>query len=1043
MPTLKDTIDPRYSSLERKLEGSLATDELTRGLYATDASVYQIMPRAVAKPRSVDDLFELVNFAATEDVSLLPRGGGTSQNGQTVNDAIVVDFSRHMNGVIELDIENRRAVVQPGMVLDELNRQLKPHGLWFPVDVSTASRATIGGMCGNNSCGQRSIVYGTMRHNVRSLDALGASGEHWHFGQWRQSSENLLQPSGEPATWAAEPSQWSRTATPEPGFVRSLVALGERHRDEIVNRFPQVLRRVGGYNLDSLLSDSSVNTVSNGGDSAYLNLSGLLVGSEGTLATTTAVELKLAPLPGERVLGVCHFPTFYQAMDAAQHLVALQPTAVELVDATMIGLARDIQAFRPVLEQFVEGEPAALLLVEFSHESRADNLKSMKALGECMGDLGFSWKGTGKTWGGVVEVLSGELQASIAEVRKSGLNIMMSMKSEGKPVSFVEDCAVALPDLAEYTEGLTSIFEKHGTRGTWYAHASVGCLHVRPVLNLKLEKDRHSMREIADEAFDLVLNYKGSHSGEHGDGISRSEFHNKMFGETLVKAFGEVKQHFDRDNRLNPGKIVNAPVMNDRSLLRFHDSYNTADVPTELDWSAWPEASHGFQAAVEMCNNNGACRKLKGGAMCPSYRATRDEKDVTRGRANALRLALSGQLGNVSAKKVLSDDELYRSLELCVSCKACKRECPTGVDMARMKLEVLAAREAAGKHGMHERLVAELPAYAHLLSRLPLGATVANLANRSLRLPLFGALMQRVTGFSSQRKLPVFSAKPFKEQQSPVTAGSSTGSSVDDRSTRVSDASSNQPVVILWADTFNRYFEPHNLSAAVAVLRAAGYRVVHPMSGRSRPLCCGRTWLSVGKLEQARSELQQTRDKLLELLEEHPSAVVVGLEPSCLLTFRDELEALLPGDQSRRVASNALLFEEFLLREREAGRLQLPLKEGAGEFLVHGHCHQKAFGVMSTVTGILELIPGARVSTIESSCCGMAGAFGYHRDTAAVSLQMAELDLLPAVRKAKRGDSKGQVVEIVADGTSCRHQIRDGAGQSASHVAVVLENHLA
>jgi len=699
-----NTTDSRYEPLATKLQGSLVSDQLTRGLYATDASVYQIMPKAVAHPASIDDVYELVNFATTEDIALLPRGGGTSQNGQTVNDAIVMDFSRHMNQVIELDIENRRAVVQPGIVLDELNRQLKPHGLWYPVDVSTASRATIGGMCGNNSCGQRSIVYGTMRHNVQSLDGMSAGGEHWHFGAWQLADTSHAHTNVTPS--------WSNARLPKQPFVESLVALGARYRDDIVDRFPQVLRRVGGYNLDSLLSESPLNPASHTEGNA-LNLSGLMVGSEGTLATTTAVELKLAPLPGERVMGVCHFPTFYQAMDAAQHLVALNPTAVELVDSTMIALARDIQAFRPVLEQFVQGEPAALLLVEFSHEEQAENLRSLKALAECMGDLGFNWNGQGKQWGGVVEVVEKSLQASIGEVRKSGLNIMMSMKTEGKPVSFVEDCAVELADLADYTEGLTEIFEKHGTTGTWYAHASVGCLHVRPVLNLKLDKDRHSMREIADEAFDLVLKYKGSHSGEHGDGISRSEFHTKMFGATLVDAFGEVKQLFDSGNRFNPGKIVNAPKMNDRKLLRFHDNYKITDFSPQLDWSAWPEASNGFQAAVEMCNNNGACRKLKGGAMCPSYRATRDEKDVTRGRANALRLALSGQLGQGSPETVLADDELYRALELCVSCKACKRECPTGVDMARMKMEVLAAREEAGKHGLHEKLVAGLPVYAY------------------------------------------------------------------------------------------------------------------------------------------------------------------------------------------------------------------------------------------------------------------------------------------------------------------------------------------
>ena len=463
-----------HKRLAARLRGQLLSDQISRGQYATDASIYQIMPQAVVIPESVDDVLAVIEYARGEGIAVVPRGGGTSQNGQTVNDAIVVDYSRHLNQIIELDVEKRRCVVQAGMVLNTLNRQLKPHGLWFPVDVSTASRATIGGMCGNNSCGQRSIVYGTMRHNVQSLDAIGADASLRHFGPWDDGSATGGDSLTAQCSLSASKSDWSAAAAPSTEFVTSLLGLGQRYEAEVRDKFPAVLRRVGGYNIDSLLASSQAPVAGTRFHNAALpdyadnrlNLSGLMVGSEGTLGCTTAVELKLAPLPGQRVLGICHFPTFYSAMDAAQHLVELNPSAVELVDATMIQLARDIEAFRPTVEQFVRGNPEALLLVEFAGESGEDNRQSLARLSERMGDLGFSWGAGNDREGGVVDLLDAASQAAIADVRTSGLNIMMSMKTEGKPVSFVEDCAVELADLAEYTSGLTEIFAKHGTKGT-------------------------------------------------------------------------------------------------------------------------------------------------------------------------------------------------------------------------------------------------------------------------------------------------------------------------------------------------------------------------------------------------------------------------------------------------------------------------------------------------------------------------------------------------------------------------------------------------
>ena len=964
--------DNKRSELAQRLRANVAGDVLldsfTRGRYATDASIYQMMPAAVVIPRDVDDLKTIVSIADSLEVPITPRGGGTSQCGQTINRGIIVDNSRHLNALLELDVENHRCRVQPGMVLDELNRLLKPHGLWFPVDVSTASRATIGGMTANNSCGQRSIYYGTMRHNVHAIDAIMPSGDAFRFDEVSASLEGL---TGEKRRLAHD-----------------LFALGKREADTIATRFPKVLRRVGGYNLDTLTPTGTTH-----------NLSHLLVGSEGTLAYSTAIELKLWPLPTQRVLGVCHFPSFYQAMDATQHLVELGPHAVELVDSTMISLARNIDLYKASVAEFVRGDPAAVLLVEFAFETQAENLSHLALLHERMGDLGFSWHGNGKQWGGVIDAVDTALQARIGEVRKAGLNIMMSMKSEGKPVSFVEDCAVDLPDLAEFTAGLTDVFNKHGTPGTWYAHASVGCLHVRPVLNMKLEKDANTMREIAAEALDLVLKYKGSHSGEHGDGISRSEFHTKMFGEQMVRTFEAVKQRFDPGNLFNPGKIVNAPRMNDRELFRYPPDYRAIEIKQALDWSAWPGASGGLQGAIEMCNNNGACRKIKGGVMCPSYRVTRDEKDVTRGRANTLRLAISGQLG----QGALSSDAMQDTMKLCVSCKACKRECPTGVDMARMKIEVMAARARTHGYSIHDRLVAHLPRYAPWLSRLRL---LANLRNT---LPAIARLGESLTGFSAKRDLPHWSSYPFRETD---TTGDSSRE------------------VVLLADTFNTWFEPDNLRAARRVLRAAGYKVHVAQLPGQRKLCCGRTYLATGMLERAKQEAQRTIQALLPWARN--DIAIVGLEPSCLLTLRDEFKALIPGEDTELVASKALLLEELIMRDSEAGILDWSLKAPAARVMVHGHCHQKAMGAFSVVQQTLALIPDMEVEVIESSCCGMAGAFGYGLDTADVSLQMAELDLLPAVRRA---DSE---TLIVADGTSCRHQIADGAQRKALHVAQVL-----
>jgi FAD/FMN-containing dehydrogenase/Fe-S oxidoreductase len=981
LPALERTLERR---LKAEQAGEVRFDAFTRGRYATDASHYQIMPLGVVTPRSAADAEQALAVCRSEGVPVTPRGGGTSQAGQTVNRAVILDCSQHLNRIIEVDPANRRCLVEPGIVLDELNRALKPQGLWFPVDISTASRATIGGMVGNNSCGARSLRYGNTRENVLSIDAVLADSTRAHFGR-----------IGEPGVDVP------------PALVRDLIAIAAREANEVERRFPKVQRRVGGYNLDALLPGRN-----------DVNLAHLLVGSEGTLAFSTRIELKLSPLLGPRAVGVCHFGSFHEAMMAAQHIVALKPIAVELIDRTMLGLAREIAMFKPTIDAFLRGDPEAILFVEFA-EDRDDNARRLKALAALIGDLGLSWDKSGAKWGGVIDVLDPKLQSAISEVRTAGLNIMMSMKEEGKPISFVEDCAVPLEHLADYTARLTDIFEKNGTRGTWYAHAAVGCLHVRPVLNLRLDKDVRAMRAIAEEAFAMVREYKGSHSGEHGDGIVRSEFHEAMFGPQLVRAFEEVKDRFDPQHLLNPGKIVGAPKFDDRGYFRYGPGYRADAITTALDWSAYPGAGGGFQGAVEMCNNNGACRALSAGVMCPSYRVTHDERDVTRGRANSLRLAITGQLG----PDAFTSEQMAETLKLCVSCKACRRECPTGVDMARMKIEVLRARAQKFGLSLHERVVGYLPHYAPYAARWPW------LLNLRDRLPGAAMLSQAIAQFAAQRPLPKWRKDYFqdvkwavaKDYSPPYPSPKGEGNGMD---------------VVLFVDTFNRYFEPDNVRAAIAVLNAGGYQVHLAQPGNGgRPLCCGRTFLAIGKTDEAQREAERTLATLKPQLAR--GLPVIGLEPSCVFSFRDEIPALLKTDAAREAAGRVVLFEEFLAAEATAGRLAIKFASAKRRALLHGHCHQKSFGAMGAVEAALNLVPGLEVAKVESSCCGMAGAFGYHAETFEVSRAMGELSLLPAIREAPDDTI------IIADGTSCRQQIRDGTGREALHVARALAAALA
>jgi FAD/FMN-containing dehydrogenase/Fe-S oxidoreductase len=1018
-----------------------------RARYATDASIYQETPIGVFVPKTEADAKAALDVARSLKVPLVPRGGGTSQCGQTVGAGLVIDHSKYLRNITHLDVANRLVTVQPGMVLDHLNAQLKPHGLWYPVDVSTSAQATLGGMAGNNSCGSRSIKYGNMVHNVEGLSMLTAAGERLKLGRFDTASgrERAL---GE--------------------FVQKL-AQGLIH--EIEANVPKVLRRVGGYNLDVFHPMSERPYTADGS----VNLAHLLIGSEGTLGLTSSLTLRLSELPTAKVLGVVNFPTFYAAMDAAQHIVKLGSdgflTAVELVDRTMLDLALQNPAFastiRTALVDPHKPTPTAVLLVEFAGINKADLLPKMRQLVELMGDLGLP--------NSVVEMTDDASQKNLWEVRKAGLNIMMSLKGDGKPVSFIEDCAVPLESLADYTQALTEVFAKYDSRGTWYAHASVGTLHVRPILDMRQSGESGGgakMRAMAEEASALVRKFKGAYSGEHGDGLCRGEWIEWQFGSRINDAFKAIKQHLDPTSLLCPGRMVSTPghpipKMEEPSLLRFKPEtvslpYRVIPLKPALNWSAWNvqadpvteiitaagtggDPAEGLAKAVEMCNNNGHCRRFDAGTMCPSYRVTRDEQHVTRGRANTLRFALSGQLEQGPSK--LSDASLQtamESLDLCVACKGCKRDCPTGVDMAKMKIEFTSLYKARFGHTLKDKLIAALPDYAKLASRF---APVLNLRNR---IPLLAKLSERMLGFSAKRSLPTWQSKHFFN--APIKTA-----------TKAEVLAAAKPVV-LFVDTFNGYFESDNAHAAVKVLQAAGYMVhVAAKQGGSSTsgsghLCCGRTYLSSGMVDKATAKMTELLTELAPFAQKGIS--IVGLEPSCLLTLRDEA-LVMPMDSglqaiAQSVSTKAVLFEEFLATEAKAGRMDVlksslqaaqdkaPSHANAGAMtqpiLLHGHCHQKAFDAVNPILEVLNWLPRlegvAKPALIESSCCGMAGSFGYEAAHIGVSMQMAELSLLPAIRQ--QADAI-----VVADGTSCRHQIWDGtqahgAGREAVHVAKLL-----
>ena len=943
--------------LGRHVEGEVRFDKMTRAIYSTDASIYQIEPIGVVIPRTDEDVIAVIETARKYGVPVLPRGGGTSLAGQTVGRAIVIDFSNHMRSVVEINAEEGWVRTQPGIILDELNRQLAPHGLHFAPDPSTSNRGNVGGALGNNSCGAHSIVWGKTVDNVLELQAVLSNGEKAKLGPL--NGEGL--------------ETKMRSDSLEGEIYRKLLTIAEANRDEVQARYPKILRRVSGYNLDELM----------GADG--LNMARFVVGSEGTLLTITEATLRIVPRPKHKALAVLHFRDLMEAMEATTHTLELEPSAVEVIDNMIIRQARTNLEYSRMMD-FVEGDPAALLIVEHVGDSEAELRSKLDTLEGRMkrSGLGYATR----------RVTEPEAQAMVWAVRKAGLGLMMNAPGDAKPLPFVEDTAVAPEALPQFVKRFNQIVWEHGTTAGYYGHASVGCLHIRPLINLRLQEDVDRMVSIANQVSDLVLEFGGSMSGEHGDGLVRSVWVEKMFGPRLYAAFREVKRAFDPEGIMNPGKIVDAPPMTEN--LRVTPKSRSLDLKTGFAFS-----EGGFAGAIEMCNGQGACRKLDG-TMCPSYMVTRDEEHSTRGRANALRAAISGAL----PVDALTSRRLYDVLDLCLECKGCKAECPTNVDMAKLKYEFLDRYHKANGQSLRNRIFGNTSE----LSRL--GSFFAPISNWTASTEVFKDLLERFADIDRRRRLPPFASQTF------VQWFRARGGSPASAATRGQ--------VLLLADTFTNYNHPYLGWSATKVLERMGYQVIIP-----RTKCCGRPMLSKGMMDKARANARFNIDSLFPYVER--GAKLVGLEPSCVLSFRDDYVDLFAGDsKARAVAENSMLIEEFVLYTLNNSAPGIDWTKKPGKLLFHGHCHQKALVGTGPAMELLRSIPGCDAREIPSGCCGMAGAFGFEKEHYDISMKIGGQVLFPAIR-AEQGD-----FVVVSEGVSCRQQIEDGTGVHAKHLVEVL-----
>jgi len=972
----QEKITDFLSDLGRKVSGDLRSDPYSRVLYSTDASIYRKMPYAVLIPATVEDVHAAVELAAKHKMPILPRTAGSSLAGQATNEALVIDMTRHLDQVLELNEEERWVRVQPGIVLDELNLYLRARGLQFGPDPASSDRAAMGGIVSNNSTGAHSILYGMTADHVLETSVILSDGTTTRFGPLE----------------AAELTQHQQRPGLEGTIYQQLASLsGAPTNQEIIrDGTPHHWRRCGGYNLDRLIPGDGLSYKVPRDD--RFNLAKLICGAEGTLAVMTDIKLNVVRVPTRTALAIVHFNSLFEALSAVPRILEVGPSAVELLDNLGLTLCRKVPEYARLLTTFVEGQPNCVLITEFYGESE-EELKAK--LAELRQHLDRSR--TGAT--AITPALAPQLQANVWKVRKVGLGLLMSIKGDFKPIPFIEDAAVPVEHLAEYVTKIERFCNDLGTNVAYYAHASAGCIHIRPLINTKTAQEVAKLPEIASFSVELLHGYGGSLSSEHGDGRARSWLNERFYGPEMYDLFRQVKQCFDPENILNPGNIVEPVPMTEN--LRYGEAYQVLTIRPHIDFSN----DQGWDRAIEMCNGAGVCRKKTTGTMCPSFMVTREEEHSTRGRANALRAAISGQL----PAGELTSGRMYQVMDLCIECKACKAECPSSVDMAKIKFEFLAQYHQANGTPPRARLFGQIAR----LSRLSSGF-LAPVANWGLKNGLARSGLEKIVGISSRRTMPPFARQPFNKwfHSRQGHGGAEEGAT--------------RPLVVLFNDTFYNYNYPQVAIAATEVLEAAGYEVVLP--GHK---CCGRPMISKGLVADARRAAEDTVATLIPFAER--GIPIVGLEPSCLLTMRDEYLYLLPGDgRAQQVANHAFTFEEFLANVADNEQLDLQFTGPPRHILLHGHCHQKSLVGTGPSIRALSLPPDYTVSEVDSGCCGMAGSFGYEVEHYDISLKMAERRLLPAVRQAESG------TVIVAAGVSCRQQILHGSGRQALHPAEVL-----
>lgn len=964
------------ASLANSLEGTLHYDQILRTLYNTDASAYREMPMAVAIPKTKEDIRKIIHFAREHNIGIIPRAAGTSLAGQVVGNGIVVDISKHFTNIVEVNKEAHFAVVEPGVIRDHLNQHLKQFNLFYGPETSTSNRCMIGGMVGNNACGARSVVYGSAREHLISIKGFLADGSEVEFGSLtEQEFEDKC--AGKNGVGALEQAIYQQAKT----------ILGNPYNRQLFeNNYPKktIPRRNTGYALD-LLSD----TAPFGNKNEVFNFCKLIAGSEGTLFFATEIKINLVPALKPFAGLVCiHFNSIKESLKANLIALKYQPDSVELMDHYILECTKEN------IEQrknrfFVQGNPAAILIVEFLKNTADEVLEAAQKLEAELRAMNLGYH---------FPVVLGEDTAKVWNLRKAGLGLLSNIPGDAKAVAVIEDTAVDVNDLPDFIEEFNIILAQRGLNCVHYAHAATGELHLRPIIDLKTQEGTVLFRTIATDIAHLVKKYKGSLSGEHGDGRLRGEFIPLMLGDEIYALFQTVKQTWDPWNIFNPGKIVNTPPMD--TFLRYTPGQNTPELPTLMDFSYYK----GFIRAAEMCNGCGECRKTEksGGTMCPSYMATRDEKDTTRARANILRETIT----HSTKANPFDSKEILEVMDLCLSCKGCKSECPSNVDVAKLKSEALHQYYSVNGMPFRNKIIGNTTKVNRLFSAVPW------LFNGVMRSPL-GGLMKRIMGFSPHRKLPLLAnqtfAKWFKKH-------------------RQSEAYVNGEVY-LYNDEFLNYNDVSIGKTAVLLLNRLGYKVVVPELKES-----GRTYLSKGMLPQAQ-KLAETNVALLQDFVDAPQKLI-GIEPSAILTFRDEYLDLCRGELknvAEKLSKKTLLIEEFLAQEVQAGRITAAQFTDKPERVrMHGHCFQKALSSLAPLKQILELPKNYTVINIPSGCCGMAGSFGYEKEHYDISMKIGELVLFPTIRK------EAETTIISASGTSCRHQIADGTGRQAKHPVEIL-----